>query len=98
MEAIFSSDLLPEEQLKNLKLYKYSAVDKSFTSRFILKYYWDKSIEAFPLWIAQVFSLNIVGRNFDKRRQNGWEEKKKFKERQGAHTKKERVFDRKYKK
>ena len=55
MAAIFSNDLLPEEQLKNLKLYKYSAVDKSFTSRFILKHYWNKSIELFPLWIAQVF-------------------------------------------
>ncbi|KAI7853529.1 CDP-alcohol phosphatidyltransferase-domain-containing protein [Circinella umbellata] len=52
MAAIFSNDLLPEEQLKNLKLYKYSAVDKSFTSRFILKHYWNKSIELFPLWIA----------------------------------------------
>jgi ethanolaminephosphotransferase len=30
---------LSEDALANLKLYKYSSVDKSFTSRYILKHY-----------------------------------------------------------
>jgi hypothetical protein len=30
---------LSEDALANLKLYKYSSVDKSFTSRYVLKHY-----------------------------------------------------------
>lgn len=57
---LFQSEFLTEEQLNNLKLYKYSAVDKSFTTRLFLRHYWNWSIELFPLWIAQVvFILGV---------------------------------------
>lgn len=34
-----SEDSLPDEVLAPLKTYKYSSVDKSFTSRYVLKHY-----------------------------------------------------------
>ncbi|CAM0139314.1 unnamed protein product [Umbelopsis sp. WA50703] len=47
-----ASDAIPKAQLENLKLYRYSAVDKSYTSRFVLRHYWNWAIELFPLWMA----------------------------------------------
>ncbi|KAL2216275.1 sn-1,2-diacylglycerol cholinephosphotransferase [Thermoascus aurantiacus ATCC 26904] len=32
--------------------YKYSSVDKSFISRYILKHYWNAFVELLPLWLA----------------------------------------------
>ncbi|KAG9632618.1 hypothetical protein KCU69_g20240, partial [Aureobasidium melanogenum] len=43
---------LSEDALANLKLYKYSSVDKSFTSRYVLKHYWNACVEFLPLWLA----------------------------------------------
>ena len=40
------------QQLRNLKLYKYSAVDKSYFSKYILQPYWTWAVELFPLWMA----------------------------------------------
>ncbi|KAI7863389.1 CDP-alcohol phosphatidyltransferase-domain-containing protein [Spinellus fusiger] len=45
-------DFLTEQQLANLKLYKYAAIDRSFTTKYILRHYWDAVIRLFPLWIA----------------------------------------------
>lgn len=61
MGGLFSGGSLKEEQLENLKLYKYSAVDKSFTTKFFLKHYWNWTIELFPLWMAYVlFVLSLA--------------------------------------
>ncbi|CAO3597239.1 unnamed protein product [Absidia cylindrospora] len=52
MPSLLSSDFLTQEQLENLKYYKYAAVDKSFTTKYILRHYWNAAIELFPMWIA----------------------------------------------
>ncbi|KAL0074986.1 CDP-alcohol phosphatidyltransferase-domain-containing protein [Phycomyces blakesleeanus] len=41
-----------QEQLENLKYYKYAAVDKSFITKYILVHYWNWAITLFPMWIA----------------------------------------------
>ncbi|KAK5114209.1 hypothetical protein LTR85_010274 [Meristemomyces frigidus] len=42
-----------QQQLEKLKEYKYSAVDRSLVSRYILKpYWWSKVIELFPMSMA----------------------------------------------
>jgi hypothetical protein len=46
------SNILTQEQLSNLKLYKYASVDKSFLSRYVLRHYWDWAIEYFPINMA----------------------------------------------
>ncbi|RHZ61702.1 hypothetical protein Glove_346g63 [Diversispora epigaea] len=51
--AIFTdSDYTGEEGLKNLKHYKYSAIDKSPISNYVLKPYWNWAIGLFPMWMA----------------------------------------------
>ncbi|KAK2745024.1 hypothetical protein FQN55_006381 [Onygenales sp. PD_40] len=47
-----AQDSLSEDALSHLKTYKYSSVDKSFISRYILKHYWNAFVELLPLWIA----------------------------------------------
>ncbi|CAO3619311.1 unnamed protein product [Cunninghamella echinulata] len=41
-----------QAQLENLRYYQYSAVDKSYVTKYILRHYWNWAIELFPLWIA----------------------------------------------
>ncbi|OJJ46070.1 hypothetical protein ASPZODRAFT_16666 [Penicilliopsis zonata CBS 506.65] len=43
---------LSDDVLLPLKSYKYSSVDKSFISRYILKHYWNAFVEVLPLWLA----------------------------------------------
>ncbi|CRG92146.1 putative CDP-alcohol phosphatidyltransferase class-I family protein C22A12,10 [Talaromyces islandicus] len=43
---------LSDENLLPLKSYKYSSVDKSYISRYILKHYWNAAVEFLPLWMA----------------------------------------------
>ncbi|KAF2635321.1 ethanolaminephosphotransferase 1 [Massarina eburnea CBS 473.64] len=40
------------DALQHLHSYKYSSVDKSFISRYILKHYWNGFVELLPLWLA----------------------------------------------
>ncbi|PGG99450.1 hypothetical protein AJ79_08524 [Helicocarpus griseus UAMH5409] len=47
-----AQDSLSEEALSHLKTYKYSSVDKSFVSRYILRHYWNAFVELLPLWLA----------------------------------------------
>ncbi|KAI7879805.1 Choline/ethanolaminephosphotransferase [Lichtheimia hyalospora FSU 10163] len=61
--GVLSSGSLSNDKLANLKLYKYSAVDKSFISRYVLKHYWNWSIELFPLWIAPNL-ITLIGLSF----------------------------------
>jgi ethanolaminephosphotransferase len=45
-------ECVSEDALQHLRTYKYSSVDKSFISRYILKHYWNAFVELLPLWIA----------------------------------------------
>ncbi|KAI8912203.1 hypothetical protein PhCBS80983_g00199 [Powellomyces hirtus] len=41
-----------DEGLRNLRLYKYSSIDKSPVSQYILKPYWEFCTTLFPMWLA----------------------------------------------
>ncbi|PLN82881.1 sn-1,2-diacylglycerol cholinephosphotransferase [Aspergillus taichungensis] len=43
---------LSDDALLPLKSYKYSSVDKSFISNYILRHYWNAFVELLPLWMA----------------------------------------------
>ncbi|OCK84708.1 ethanolaminephosphotransferase 1 [Lepidopterella palustris CBS 459.81] len=45
-------ECVSEEALSHLKTYKYSSVDKSLLSRYVLKHYWNGFVELLPLWLA----------------------------------------------
>ncbi|TPX69225.1 hypothetical protein SpCBS45565_g02555 [Spizellomyces sp. 'palustris'] len=45
-------DYVSDEALRNLRLYKYSSIDKSPVSRYILRPYWEFCTTLFPLWLA----------------------------------------------
>ncbi|KPI36536.1 Cholinephosphotransferase 1 [Cyphellophora attinorum] len=47
-----SGDTLSPQALANLKLYKYSSVDKSFISNYVLRYYWNACVKLLPMWLA----------------------------------------------
>ncbi|RFU28366.1 hypothetical protein B7463_g7968, partial [Scytalidium lignicola] len=47
-----AAECLTEEALSHLKTYKYSSVDKSYISNYILKHYWNAFVELLPIWIA----------------------------------------------
>ncbi|KAI7890012.1 uncharacterized protein EV154DRAFT_264066 [Mucor mucedo] len=47
-----SSSVLSDQQLDNLKLYKYSSIDRSLLSKYVLRHYWDLSVKFFPLNMA----------------------------------------------
>ncbi|KAJ5114506.1 hypothetical protein NUU61_000265 [Penicillium alfredii] len=43
---------LSDDALLPLKSYKYSSVDKSFISQYILRHYWNAFVELLPMWMA----------------------------------------------
>ncbi|KAI9850856.1 MAG: hypothetical protein M1838_004925 [Thelocarpon superellum] len=47
-----AAECVSEEALAHLKTYKYSSVDKSFVSHYILRHYWNAAVELLPLWLA----------------------------------------------
>ncbi|KAJ1988193.1 hypothetical protein H4R33_002525 [Dimargaris cristalligena] len=47
-----SSVYIPEEDLANLHKYKYSGIDKSLLSRYVLCHYWNNLVKLFPMWMA----------------------------------------------
>ena len=47
-----SVDPLSDEALVHLKSYKYSSVDKSLLSFYVLKHYWNGFVQLLPLWLA----------------------------------------------
>ncbi|KAE8550394.1 hypothetical protein EYB25_006620 [Talaromyces marneffei] len=47
-----AQDSLSDEALLPLKTYKYSSVDKSYISNYILRHYWNAAVELLPLSIA----------------------------------------------
>ncbi|KAK9493863.1 CDP-alcohol phosphatidyltransferase-domain-containing protein [Lipomyces doorenjongii] len=46
------AELIDSETLSHLKSYKYSSVDKSFISNYILRHYWNYCAQLMPLWLA----------------------------------------------
>ncbi len=51
-KTLFSADPLSDEALAHLKSYKYSSVDKSLLSLYVLKHYWNGFVQLLPLWLA----------------------------------------------
>ncbi|KAI0193509.1 CDP-alcohol phosphatidyltransferase [Astrocystis sublimbata] len=47
-----AAECVSEDALIHLKSYKYSAVDKSPISNYILRHYWNAFVELLPLWLA----------------------------------------------
>ncbi|KAI5284593.1 hypothetical protein KEM54_001210 [Ascosphaera aggregata] len=47
-----AQDALSDEVLIHLKSYKYSSVDKSPISYYILRHYWNAFVELLPMWMA----------------------------------------------
>ncbi|KAJ3266319.1 hypothetical protein HK104_006133 [Borealophlyctis nickersoniae] len=45
-------DYVTDEQLQGLKFYKYSSIDKSPLSNYILRHYWEFATTLFPRWMA----------------------------------------------
>jgi ethanolaminephosphotransferase len=43
---------IPNHLLPNLKEYKYSGMDKSIVSNYVLCYYWNFVVELLPMWLA----------------------------------------------
>ncbi|KAI9713762.1 MAG: hypothetical protein M1828_001356 [Chrysothrix sp. TS-e1954] len=50
--ASAAQECISDEALEHLKSYKYSSVDKSYLSRYVLKHYWNAFVELLPLWLA----------------------------------------------
>ncbi|ORX96484.1 Choline/ethanolaminephosphotransferase [Basidiobolus meristosporus CBS 931.73] len=43
---------IQQKYLSNLSKYKYSGVDKSLLSKYVLQHYWSALVKLFPLWMA----------------------------------------------
>ncbi|ORY04428.1 Choline/ethanolaminephosphotransferase [Basidiobolus meristosporus CBS 931.73] len=43
---------IQKQYLKNLSNYRYSGVDKSLLSKYVLQAYWTRLVEFFPMWMA----------------------------------------------
>lgn len=50
--SLAAHECVSEDALVHLKSYKYSSVDKSLISKYILKHYWNGFVELLPLWLA----------------------------------------------
>ncbi|CCC10370.1 hypothetical protein SMACR_02941 [Sordaria macrospora] len=58
-----AAECVSDEALIHLKTYKYSAVDKSPVSNYILKPYWNAFVEFLPLWVAPNM-VTLIGFGF----------------------------------
>lgn len=54
---------LRKSALPGLKNYKYSSVDHSLVSRYILKPFWTNFVKIFPLWLAPNL-VTLIGFSF----------------------------------
>ncbi|KAI8877075.1 Choline/ethanolaminephosphotransferase [Backusella circina FSU 941] len=50
--SLFNPEFLSKKQLEALHLYKYGAVDRSFTTKYILRHYWNWCVQFFPMSMA----------------------------------------------
>ncbi|RCH78671.1 hypothetical protein CU097_001973, partial [Rhizopus azygosporus] len=46
------ANYIPENSIEGLRRYRYSGIDKSLVSRYVLSRYWNNLIKLFPLWMA----------------------------------------------
>ncbi|RCH77944.1 hypothetical protein CU098_001076, partial [Rhizopus stolonifer] len=51
-KSLLKPEFLDREQLKALDSYKYSAVDRSFTTKYVLSHYWNWCVQFFPISMA----------------------------------------------
>ena len=51
-ESLLGSDFLTKDQLRALDSYKYSAIDRSFTTKYVLSHYWNWCVQFFPMNMA----------------------------------------------
>lgn len=58
-----AAECVSDDALIHLKTYKYSAVDKSPVSNYILKPYWNAFVEILPLWVAPNM-VTLIGFSF----------------------------------
>ncbi|PHZ17726.1 Choline/ethanolaminephosphotransferase [Rhizopus microsporus ATCC 52813] len=49
---LLKSEFLSQKQLEALRLYKYRAIDRSFTTKYILSHYWNWCVQFFPISMA----------------------------------------------
>ncbi|KAI8147685.1 CDP-alcohol phosphatidyltransferase-domain-containing protein [Fennellomyces sp. T-0311] len=59
----FDIEFPTQEQLENLRYYKYAAIDKSYVTKYILSHYWNWAITLFPMWIAPNL-ITLIGLGF----------------------------------
>ena len=52
MAALFTTAYVPAPAMEALQQYRYSAVDHSLVSKYILQPYWSRLVTIFPLWMA----------------------------------------------
>lgn len=48
----WQADPLSQQALVHLKSYKYSSVDKSLISQYVLRHYWNGFVQLLPMWLA----------------------------------------------
>ena len=63
---VIDPDFPKQEQLENLRYYKYAATDKSLLTKYVLRHYWNACVNLFPRWMAYVVidtisCVNIYG-------------------------------------
>ncbi|KAF8606371.1 ethanolaminephosphotransferase [Ceratobasidium sp. AG-I] len=52
MDNLIDDPILTPDALDNLRFYKYSAVDKSPLTKYVLRHWWDYAATFFPSWMA----------------------------------------------
>ncbi|KZV87382.1 Choline/ethanolaminephosphotransferase [Exidia glandulosa HHB12029] len=60
---MFDEPLLSSSSLQNLKYYKYSSIDKSPVTKYVLRHWWDFAASLFPAWIAPNL-ITLLGLSF----------------------------------
>ncbi|KAG0745098.1 hypothetical protein G6F57_004246 [Rhizopus arrhizus] len=58
------SEFLSQDQLNALHSYKYSAVDRSFTTKYVLSHYWNWCVQFFPINMARPNLITLTGLGF----------------------------------
>ncbi|KAJ2493988.1 hypothetical protein IWW37_000066 [Coemansia sp. RSA 2050] len=57
-------EYVTEDALKNLRNYRYRAVDKSFLTKYLYRHYWEWAVTLFPLWMAPNL-ITLTGLSFE---------------------------------
>ncbi|KAI9504024.1 hypothetical protein GGI25_000900 [Coemansia spiralis] len=57
-------EYVSEDAIKNLRNYKYRAVDKSFLTKYLYRHYWEWAVTLFPRWMAPNL-ITLTGLSFE---------------------------------